>query len=73
MPDGLASLDKSRSWAEIYDNGEARIYEWRAGLATTTRVNGSAHDVGRGVRDAADAGDHCAAELIALCNSCSNC
>ena len=36
MPDGLASLDKSRSWAEIYDNGEARIYEWRAGLATTT-------------------------------------
>lgn len=29
MPDGLVSLDKSTSWAKIYDNGEARIYEWR--------------------------------------------
>jgi hypothetical protein len=29
MPEGLVSLDKSRSWAKIYDNGEARIYEWR--------------------------------------------
>jgi hypothetical protein len=29
MPEGLVSLDKSRSWATIYDNGEARIYEWR--------------------------------------------
>ena len=29
MPDGLASLDKSRSWTKIYDNGGARIYEWR--------------------------------------------
>ncbi len=29
LPDGLLSLDKSRSWAKIYDNGEARIYEWR--------------------------------------------
>lgn len=29
MPDGLVSLDKSESWAKIYDNGEARIYEWR--------------------------------------------
>jgi hypothetical protein len=29
MPDGLVSLDKSRSWRKIYDNGEARIYEWR--------------------------------------------
>lgn len=28
-PDGLVSLDKSRSWEKIYDNGEARIYEWR--------------------------------------------
>ncbi|MBV9641625.1 MAG: hypothetical protein JO330_19010 [Mycobacteriaceae bacterium] len=28
-PDGLVSLDKSRSWTKIYDNGEARIYEWR--------------------------------------------
>ena len=31
MPDGLVSLDKSRSWEKIYDNGEARIYEWRGG------------------------------------------
>jgi hypothetical protein len=29
MPDGLASLDKSKSWEKIYDNGGARIYEWR--------------------------------------------
>jgi hypothetical protein len=29
MPDGLLSLDRSRSWEKIYDNGEARIYEWR--------------------------------------------
>jgi len=29
MPDGLVSLDESRSWEKIYDNGETRIYEWR--------------------------------------------
>lgn len=29
MPDGLVSLEKSRSWKKIYDNGEARIYEWQ--------------------------------------------
>jgi D-galactosaminyltransferase len=29
MPDGLMSLDTSKSWVKIYDNGEARIYEWR--------------------------------------------
>jgi D-galactosaminyltransferase len=23
------SLDKSRSWTKIYDNSEARIYQWR--------------------------------------------
>jgi D-galactosaminyltransferase len=28
-PDGLVSLDRSKSWALIYDNGGARIYEWR--------------------------------------------
>jgi D-galactosaminyltransferase len=32
MPDGLVSLDRSRSWEKIYDNGEARIYEWRGGI-----------------------------------------
>lgn len=29
MPDGLVSLDSSRSWTKIYDNGASRIYEWR--------------------------------------------
>jgi hypothetical protein len=29
MPDGLVSLERSRSWEKIYDNGEARIYKWR--------------------------------------------
>jgi hypothetical protein len=29
MPDGLVSLEKSKSWVKIYDNGEASIYEWR--------------------------------------------
>ncbi|MHC9296755.1 DUF6541 family protein [Mycobacterium sp. LTG2003] len=29
MPDGLVSLDTSRSWEKIYDNGEDRIYRWR--------------------------------------------
>jgi hypothetical protein len=36
MPDGLVSLEKSKSWAKIYDNGEARIYEWRRHDAATT-------------------------------------
>jgi hypothetical protein len=29
MPEGLVSLDKSRSWGKIFDNGGARIFEWR--------------------------------------------
>ena len=37
MPDGLVSLDKSASWAKIYDNGEARIYEWRGSAPADTR------------------------------------
>ena len=32
-PDGLVSLEKSKSWAMIYDNGEARIFEWRGSAA----------------------------------------
>jgi D-galactosaminyltransferase len=32
-PDGLVSLDKSTSWTMIYDNGRARIYEWRPDAA----------------------------------------
>lgn len=35
VPDGLVSLETSRSWAKIYDNGEARIYEWRGTAAAT--------------------------------------
>ncbi|WP_280827756.1 DUF6541 family protein [Mycobacterium sp. OTB74] len=34
MPDGLVSLDKSKSWAKIYDNGRSRIYEWRGDTAS---------------------------------------
>ncbi|OBJ05902.1 DUF6541 family protein [Mycobacterium sp. 1465703.0] len=34
VPEGLVSLDKSKSWTLIYDNGGARIYEWR-GNGTT--------------------------------------
>lgn len=30
VPNGLVFLEKSTSWAKIYDNGAARIYEWRA-------------------------------------------
>ncbi len=37
MPDGLVSLDKSKSWAKIYDNGEARIYEWRGSMPQDTQ------------------------------------
>lgn len=34
MPDGLVSIDESTSWNKIYDNGQTRIYEWRAGAET---------------------------------------
>lgn len=30
MPDGLMYLDRSKSWTKLYDNGETRIFEWRA-------------------------------------------
>ncbi len=35
VPGGLVSLEKSKSWTKIYDNGEARIYEWRGDPAAT--------------------------------------
>ncbi len=38
IPDGLRSLDRSKSWAKIYDNGGAAIYEWR-GHDPATRPN----------------------------------
>src|SRR5271163_3769744 len=34
VPDGLVSIDQSKWWAKIYDNGEAWIYEWRGAPAT---------------------------------------
>jgi hypothetical protein len=34
-PDGLVSLEKSKSWALIYDNGGAKIYEWRGNAPAT--------------------------------------
>ncbi|OFJ53954.1 DUF6541 family protein [Mycolicibacterium grossiae] len=37
MPDGLVSLDRSRSWKKIYDNGEDRIYEWQGTNAPAAR------------------------------------
>ncbi len=33
VPDGLVSIDKSKLWAKIYDNGAAWIYEWRGAPA----------------------------------------
>jgi hypothetical protein len=36
-PDGLVSLEKSKSWTLIYDNGGAKIYEWRENAAATPR------------------------------------
>jgi D-galactosaminyltransferase len=37
VPDGLVSIDRSRLWAKIYDNGAAWIYEWRGAPATPNR------------------------------------
>ncbi len=34
VPDGLVSIDQSKRWAKIYDNGEAWIYEWRGAPAS---------------------------------------
>jgi D-galactosaminyltransferase len=36
VPDGLVSIDHSKWWAKIYDNGEAWIYEWRGPQRTPT-------------------------------------
>jgi len=32
VPDGLVSIDQSKWWKKIYDNGGAWIYEWRGAL-----------------------------------------
>ena len=36
VPDGLVSIDQSKWWTKIYDNGAAWIYEWR-GVPTTPK------------------------------------
>lgn len=38
VPDGLVSLEKSKSWTTIYDNGAARIYEWQGNSAAPRNV-----------------------------------
>ena len=40
VPDGLVSIDHSKWWAKIYDNGEAWIYEWR-GAPTPHQITGA--------------------------------
>ena len=40
VPDGLVSIDQSKWWAKIYDNGEAWIYEWR-GAPTPNQMTGA--------------------------------
>jgi hypothetical protein len=40
VPDGLVSIDQSKWWAKIYDNGEAWIYEWR-GAPTPHQMTGA--------------------------------
>ncbi|MEO8816052.1 MAG: DUF6541 family protein [Mycobacterium sp.] len=37
LPGGLVSLDESRSWTRIYDNGGASIYEWHGDDAVGPR------------------------------------
>lgn len=36
VPDGLVSIDRSKWWTKIYDNGEAWIYEWVGPQRTPT-------------------------------------
>jgi hypothetical protein len=37
VPGGLVSIDQSKWWTKIYDNGEAKIYEWRGAPAAPTQ------------------------------------
>ncbi len=43
VPDGLVSIDRSKWWTKIYDNGEAWIYEWRGPQRTLTTPEGDKH------------------------------
>jgi hypothetical protein len=37
VPDGLVSIDRSKWWTKIYDNGGAWIYEWHGALPPRPR------------------------------------
>jgi D-galactosaminyltransferase len=43
VPDGLVSIDRSKWWTKIYDNGEAWIYEWLGPQRTPTTPRGDTH------------------------------
>jgi hypothetical protein len=43
VPDGLVSIDRSKWWTKIYDNGEAWIYEWLGPQPTPTTPKGDKH------------------------------
>jgi hypothetical protein len=43
VPDGLVSIDRSKWWTKIYDNGEAWIYEWLGPQRTPTISRGDEH------------------------------
>jgi hypothetical protein len=43
VPDGLVSIDRSKWWTKIYDNGEAWIYEWLGPQRTPTTPRGDKH------------------------------
>ena len=43
VPDGLVSIDRSKWWTKIYDNGEAWIYEWHGPQRTLTTPEGDKH------------------------------
>ncbi len=43
VPDGLVSIDRSKWWTKIYDNGEAWIYEWRGPQGVPTNPKGEKH------------------------------
>jgi hypothetical protein len=43
VPDGLVSIDRSKWWTKIYDNGEAWIYEWVGPQRAPTTPRGDEH------------------------------
>ncbi|UMB69897.1 DUF6541 family protein [Mycobacterium paraterrae] len=43
VPDGLVSIDRSKWWTKIYDNGAAWIYEWRGPQRAPTTPKGEKH------------------------------